>query len=33
MTKYIINNIPKLEEWSEKKYSEVLYDSDIDCKE
>ena len=31
--KYIVNNIPKLEEWSGKKYSSVLYDSDIDGKD
>ena len=31
--KYVVNNIPKLEEWSGKKYSSVLYDSDIDGKD
>ena len=28
--KYVINNIPTLEEWCGLKYSQVLYDSDID---
>ena len=31
--RYVVNNIPKLEEWSGKKYSSVLYDSDIDGKD
>ena len=31
--KYVVNNIPKLEEWSGRKYSTVLYDSDIDGKD
>ena len=31
--KYVVDNIPKLEEWCGKKYSSVLYDSDIDGKD
>ena len=31
--KYVVNNMNKLEEWSGKKYSSVLYDSDIDGKD
>ena len=31
--RYIINNMTQLEEWSGKKYSETLYDSDIDGKD
>ena len=30
--KYVIDNIPSLESWSGKKYSSVLYDSEIDSK-
>ena len=30
---YVINNITQLETWSGKKYSSVLYDSDIDGKD
>ena len=31
--KYVVNNIPKLEEWCGCKYNSVLYDSDVDSKE
>ena len=31
--RYVINNLKTLETWSGKKYSEVLYDSDIDGKD
>ena len=33
VNKYVFNNMNKLEEWSGKKYSSVLYDSDIDGKD
>ena len=31
--RYVVNNMNKLEEWCGKKYSSVLYDSDIDGKD
>ena len=32
LNSYVVDNMNKLEEWSGKKYSKVLYDSDIDGK-
>ena len=31
--KYVVNSIPKVEEWCGCKYNSVLYDSDVDSKE
>ena len=31
--KYVVNNIDKLEEWSGRKYSSVLFDSEVDGKD